>query len=222
MSLNIAIDGPAGSGKSTIAKIVSDRLGIYYVDSGAFYRTITWFFIENKIDFMDLNSVQNALSHINLKAEPDGLGFKVFINEIFPGDKIRTREVTRAVSPVSAISCVRDYVNGFFQKIGEKHSIVMEGRDIGTVVLPEAELKIFLVATPEERARRRLKELQQKGENYPFDEILEDIIKRDKYDSTREVAPLKKSSDAVEVDTTVMTIEEVVETILNHAEKKKN
>ncbi|MGM0607042.1 MAG: (d)CMP kinase [Candidatus Muiribacteriota bacterium] len=222
MNLSIAIDGPAGSGKSTIAKILSEELkGYYYVDSGSFYRAVTWHILNNKLDLSKEKELQEEINKLNLSAKPEGLSLKVLLNNKDCAHLIRTREVTRNVSEVSAISCVRDKVNSIFKKLAGEYNIIMEGRDIGTVVLKNAGYKFFLMAEPEERATRRLKELAQKGENYSFREILDDIKKRDKYDSNRKIAPLKKASDAVEVDTTFMSINEVVQKIKSYLLKEK-
>lgn len=221
MNSSIAIDGPAGSGKSTITGLVAERLDLNHVDSGAFYRTITYFFIREGIDFNNIKEVKDSLENIQINAIHNNGIFDIRINGEDVKSFIRTREVTRAVSPVSAIPEVREKVNKVFRELSEKYNIIMEGRDIGTVVLPNADYKIYLNASVEERAKRRLKELEEAGEKHSLDDIYKDIVKRDEYDSGREIAPLKKAEDAVEIDTTSLSIEEVVEEIIGICRKNK-
>ena len=214
MNISVAIDGPAGSGKSTIAKLVGKRLNFYYIDSGAFYRTVTLYFLRKKVDFEDKVSIENALAEIKLNVIPADGVFNIYLDDELMQDQIRTREVTYNVSPVSAIMPVREKLNAIFRELSHTKSVIMEGRDIGTVVLPKASFKFFLNASVEERARRRMKELKEKGEDHSLDDIKTQIERRDRLDSTREIAPLKKALDAEEIDTTGMTIDEVVEKIL--------
>ncbi|MCK9223702.1 MAG: (d)CMP kinase [Candidatus Muirbacterium halophilum] len=221
MNSSIAIDGPAGSGKSTITELVSRRLGLFHVDSGAFYRTITYYLIEQGIDFNDEIKVLNAINCDLLEVIPGDGVFKILLNGKDVSDKIRTREITKAVSPVSAIGCVRDKVNKIFRRLSSEYNIIMEGRDIGTIVLPNAEHKFYLNASVDERAKRRRLELLEKGEEFTFEEIRLDIQNRDHYDSTRKIAPLKKAADADEIDTTSMSVEEVVEDIVGRIKKSE-
>ncbi|PLX19055.1 MAG: (d)CMP kinase [Candidatus Muiribacterium halophilum] len=218
MNISVAIDGPAGSGKSTIAKILGKRLNFFYIDSGAFYRTVTLYFLRKKIDLEDTVAVENALEEMKLNVVPAEGAFNIYLDEELMQQQIRTRDVTFNVSPVSALMPVRERLNSIFRELSHTKSVIMEGRDIGTVVLPNASFKFFLNASVEERARRRLKELEEKGERHSLDDIKKQIERRDRLDSTREIAPLKKAADANEVDTTGMTIEEVVEEIMMDVE----
>lgn len=204
-TINIAIDGPAGAGKSTIAKIVSAEMGYIYVDTGALYRTIALYLTENNIADEDIEkSLENA--DVSLR----------FINgtqRVYLGDRdvsglIRTPEISMAASRTSAIPAVRTHLFGLQQKIASENNVIMDGRDIGTVVLPNADVKIYLTATAEERANRRYKELSQKPDCPTYDEILKDIIQRDYQDMNRETAPLKQAEDAVLVDSTNLTLEQ--------------
>jgi len=218
MNISVAIDGPAGSGKSTIAKLVGKRLNLFYIDSGAFYRTVTLYFLRNKVDFEDGKSVEKALAEMDLDVIPSDGYFDIYLNDELMEDQIRTREVTFNVSPVSAIIAVREKLNTIFRELSHTRGVIMEGRDIGTVVLPKASFKFFLNASVEERAGRRMKELKEKGEEHSFEDIKKQIERRDRLDSTREIAPLKKALNAEEIDTTGMTIEEVVGRIIMNIE----
>lgn len=206
----IAIDGPAGSGKSTISKIVAGKLNFQYIDTGAMYRAITYKAMKLGLNLEDEKSY-DFLSNTNLEVD----GAKVFIDGEDVSEEIRTVEVTTNVSTPSKIGIVRSWLVDFQRKISESKNVVMDGRDIGTVVLPNADLKIYLDATPECRAKRRMLERSLKGVNISFEETLEEIKIRDFKDSTREISPLKKADDAVFVDSSNMSIEEVVETIIN-------
>lgn len=221
MNSSIAIDGPAGSGKSTITQLVSQKLGLFHVDSGAFYRTLTYYLIKQGIDFNDEHKVSEAIKGDILEVIPGDGVFKILLNGSDVSDRIRTREITKAVSPVSAIGCVRDKVNKIFRRLSREYNIIMEGRDIGTVVLPDAQHKFYLNASVDERAKRRRLELLEKGEEHTFEEIKIDIQNRDYYDSTRKIAPLRKSEDAEEIDTTSMSIEEVVEEIVRNIKNRE-
>ena len=202
--INIAIDGPAGAGKSTIAKMVSKKLGYIYVDTGALYRTIALYITENKIADEDIEK--------SLPAADVSLRFIDGEQRVFLGDRdvsglIRTPEISMAASRTSAIPAVRAYLFETQQKIARENSVIMDGRDIGTVVLPDADVKIFLTASAEERANRRFKELSEKPDCPTYQEILDDIIQRDYQDMHRETAPLKQAEDAVLVDTTHLDLE---------------
>ena len=204
-TINIAIDGPAGAGKSTIAKMVSKELGYIYVDTGALYRTIALFITENDIADEDIEaSLEKA--DVSLKFI-DGAQ-RVFLGDRDVSDMIRTPEISMAASRTSAIPAVRAYLFETQQKIARENNVIMDGRDIGTVVLPDADVKIFLTASAEERANRRYKELLEKPDCPTYQEILDDIIKRDYQDMHRETAPLKQAEDAVLVDTTELNLEE--------------
>lgn len=214
MSINIAIDGPAGAGKSTIAKAAAKELGYIYVDTGALYRSIAYYVMSRGEDVNNTAAVEMLLQDI-----VPGLKYidgqqHVFVNGEDVTGKIRTPEVSMATSVVSAIPRVRDFLFNLQQKIAAENNVIMDGRDIGTVVLPGADLKIFLTASPEARAERRYKELSQKENAPAYEQVLSDIIKRDREDSTRKIAPLKQAEDAVLLDTTDMTLEEATETII--------
>lgn len=204
MSINIAVDGPAGAGKSSIARAVAEEIGYIYVDTGALYRSIALYSIENKLDN---ESLVNSLDKINIRLEFIDKCQHVFLNDNDVSDKIRTPEVSMSASKVSAIPKVREFLFGLQKKIAAENNVIMDGRDIGTVVLPDADLKVFLTASAEERANRRFKEMTDSSITY--EQVLEDIKQRDYNDMHRDVAPLKQAEDAVLLDTTGMTIEEV-------------
>lgn len=205
MSINIAIDGPAGAGKSTIAKMVSAKLGYIYVDTGALYRTIALYIKENNIPDGDIPTEINK-ADVSLKFI-DGTQ-RVFLGDRDVSEVIRTPEISMEASRTSAMPVVREYLFGTQQRIAKENNVIMDGRDIGTVVLPDADVKIFLTATPEERASRRYRELADKPNCPCYEEILSDIIERDHNDMNRPVAPLKQAEDAVLVDTTNLTLEQ--------------
>jgi cytidylate kinase len=198
--LKIAIDGPAGSGKSTVAKLVAKELGFKYIDTGAYYRWLTYNVLKNQIPLYQKTQIIELAGKLDYQN----------INE----EKIRSLEVTNNVSAVSALKEVRPYIVDQQRKAAEHANIVMEGRDIGSVVFPEAEIKIFLNATVAERARRRYQEFLKKGIAVTLEDIQADIIKRDAYDSNRAASPLKKTTGAIELDTTGLSINEVVEKII--------
>lgn len=202
--VNIAIDGPAGAGKSSIAKAVAAEMGFIYVDTGALYRSIALYAIENKLENKELVGSLNKIS-VQLKYS-NGIQH-VILNDEDVSDKIRTPEVSMNASKVSAIPEVREFLFGLQKKIAEENNIIMDGRDIGTVVLPQADLKVFLTASAEERANRRFREMTDKKVTY--EQVLEDIKQRDYNDMNRKTSPLKQADDAVLLDTTGMTIEEV-------------
>lgn len=205
----IALDGPAGSGKSTIAKIIAKDFNLTYLDTGAMYRMVTLFILENNINFSDLKEVEKALNNINL----DIIENHFFLNGVDVSDKIRTPEVTKFVSPVSTIKCVRTKLVELQRKISQGKSVILDGRDIGTVVFPNANLKIFLIASPEVRAKRRLNDYLNKGIKESFDKVLKNIKERDYIDSTRKESPLIKANDAIEIDTSHLNIEDTCKAI---------
>lgn len=202
--INVAIDGPAGAGKSSIAKATAAEIGFIYVDTGALYRSVALFALENGLDSDDL---VKALDKINVSLEFADGSQHVILNGADVSDKIRTAEVSMNASKVSAIPEVREFLFGLQKKIAAENNIIMDGRDIGTVVLPDADLKIFLTASAEERANRRFKEMTDPGITY--EQVLEDIKQRDYNDMHRDIAPLRQAEDAVLLDTTGMTVEEV-------------
>lgn len=214
MSINIAIDGPAGAGKSTIARKAAAELGFIYVDTGALYRSVAYYCISAGADVSIPESVEKLLPEITPELRfIDGVQH-VFVNGSDVSDKIRTPEVSMAASKVSAIPAVRAFLFDLQKKIARENDIIMDGRDIGTVVLPDADLKIFLTASPEARADRRYAELKDKPDAPAYEQVLADIIKRDHDDSTRAIAPLKQADDAVLCDTTKLSLEESVDTII--------
>jgi len=210
-NINIAIDGPAGAGKSTIAKMVSAKLGYIYVDTGALYRTIALYITENNIPDEEIEA---ALPNADVSLRFIDGTQRVFLGDRDVSGLIRTPEISMAASHTSAIPAVRAYLFGTQQKIAAENNVIMDGRDIGTVVLPNADVKIFLTASAEERANRRYKELAEKPDCPTYQEILDDIIKRDYQDMHRETAPLKQAEDAVLVDTTHLNLEESAEAIV--------
>ncbi|OFO44085.1 cytidylate kinase [Anaerococcus sp. HMSC075B03] len=208
----IALDGPSGSGKSTIANILAKKLKISYLNTGSMYRAVTLFFLENNIKKSDKIDI-DLLRKINIDIKGD----KVFLNEKDVSDKIRNKEVTENVSWVSSISLVRKYLVDMQRKISQNKSIILDGRDIGTVVFPNAKYKFFLVASSEVRAKRRY---EQNEIDKPLEEIQKDIEKRDYLDSHREISPLKKAEDAIEIDSSNLTIDETIEEIINKMDKE--
>lgn len=217
---NIAIDGPAGAGKSSIAKAAAAKLKFIYVDTGALYRSIALFALKSDIDPADSKAVIDLLPKIDLSLAFEDGTQKVILNGEDVSEDIRMPEVSASASKVSAIPEVRAFLFDIQQNLAKENNVLMDGRDIGTVVLPNADLKIFLTASPEERARRRQKQLADKGTIVDFDELLADINKRDYDDSHREIAPLKPAEDAVYLDTTEMTFDEVTEKIYSLAKER--
>ncbi|MCR5743534.1 MAG: (d)CMP kinase [Lachnospiraceae bacterium] len=221
MAFNIAIDGPAGAGKSTIAKRVSGELGFVYVDTGAMYRAIGLYCVMNNIDISDESAVVGELENIDVDLKYiDGVQCVLLNGENVNG-LIRTEEVSRAASVVSGYAPVRTYLVSKQQQIAKNTDLLMDGRDIGTVVLPEAPLKIYLTASSEERGKRRYLQLREKGEECDLAEIIKDIEERDYRDMHRENSPLKQADDAVLIDSSFMTIDEVVAEILRLVEERR-
>ena len=212
MSFVVAIDGPAGSGKGTVAKLISEKLGFVNIDTGATFRCIALAMIQKDIKKEEEDKIRELLNHIDINMKPDGT---VLLNAEIVTDRIRENDVNTLVSPISVIKIVRDKLLDVQRKIAEGKNVVMEGRDIGTVVFPDADVKIYLDASPEERAKRRLKQNQEKGIESSYEEVLQNIIDRDKRDSGREIAPLKQADDAIYLDSTPLSIEEVVEKIID-------
>lgn len=219
MSFVVAIDGPAGSGKGTVAKLISEKLGFVNIDTGATFRCIALAMIQKDIKKEEEDKIRELLNHIDINMKPDGT---VLLNGEIVTDRIRENDVNTLVSPISVIKIVRDKLLDVQRKIAEGKNVVMEGRDIGTVVFPDADVKIYLDASPEERAKRRLKQNQEKGIESSYEEVLQNIIDRDKRDSSREIAPLKQADDAIYLDSTPLSIEEVVEKITDIIKAKWN
>lgn len=214
----IAVDGPAGSGKSTISKIVAKKLGFTYLDTGAMYRMVTYAVLKNGINLENENELIKLLDEIKLDIEKD----KFYLDREDVSDVIRKEEVTNNVSKVAAIKLVREKLVCMQRDISKGKKVILDGRDIGTVVFPQAELKIFLVASPEERAKRRVKEFLEKGIDTNYEKVLEEIKERDHMDSTRKESPLTQAKDAILIDTSFMNIDQVSEEIIKLVEKNKN
>ena len=210
-NLVIAVDGPAGAGKSTIAKLIAEKLNINYIDTGAMYRAITYKCLQNNIY---INNEEEVIK-IAKDCEIDFKDNNIYLNGEILKDEIRTMEVSNNVSNVAKIKEVRYLMVDVQRNIGKVSSVILDGRDIGSYVFPNADYKFFLVATPEERGKRRYKELVNKGYDVNLEEIISDIIKRDEIDSNREFAPLVKADDAIEIDTTGKSINEVVQSVLS-------
>jgi len=215
MSINIAIDGPAGAGKSTIAKRVSRELGFIYVDTGAMYRAMALYFLRNGIDKDDESSIDKACADVDISLTYENDVQVVLLNGENVNGFIRTEEVGNMASATSVYPEVRKKLVELQQKLAAKENVVMDGRDIGTVVLPDAQVKVYLTASSKERAKRRFLELKAKGEQADIEKIEADIIERDRRDMTREISPLKQADDAVLVDSSDMTIDEVVMKIMS-------
>ena len=213
MKIQIAIDGPSGAGKSTIAKALAKKFGIIYVDTGALYRTIGYYVRQHETDPSDAPGVEKLLPGIHLEIRYENGVQEVYLNGEPMGDRIRTPEMSMYASAVSAIPAVRSFLLNTQRDIAEKNGVVMDGRDIGTVILPNANVKIFLTASDACRAERRYLELQQKGIQTTLEEVLSDMRQRDRNDSTREVAPAVAAKDAIVVDTTGLQVEESTEKI---------
>ena len=209
MTRPMAIDGPSGSGKSSVADRLADALHMAHLDTGAMYRAITLDLLEQGIDVNDEQAVDERLNQLNLKMEDD----RVFLDNRDVTARVRADDVTQNVSVVSGYRAVREKMVAMQQAIAASADVILDGRDIGTVVLPNADLKIFLTATPEERARRRLQD-KKSTSSMAYEEVLADIRRRDQYDSTRAISPLRQAEDAVRIDSSDMAIEEVVERII--------
>ena len=218
--IRIAIDGPGGAGKSSVARRVAKELGIIYVDTGALYRNIGLFMLRIGVSPSDAEAVTAALERITLELKFDNGKQIILLNGVDEGDKIRTPEVSMAASAVSAIKEVRAYLLNMQRDTAKKNSVIMDGRDIGTVILPNAEVKIFLTASPEARAERRYKELLAKGSSVTYESVYNEMVERDKNDSTRDIAPCVQAEDALLLDNSNLTEEETVKAVLKIVKKK--
>ena len=207
----IAIDGPGGAGKSTIAKKIAAELGFLYVDTGALYRAIGYYVLNKGVDVTDETGIVDLLASIRIDLRFVDTEQRVFLNDTDISGKIRTEAVSMAASAVSALPKVREYLLDLQRSLARQNNVVMDGRDIGTVILPDADVKIFLTASPEERARRRYEELIKKGISADYDSVLEDLKKRDYDDSHRKTAPLRPAEDSIHVDTTGNSLERSIE-----------
>ena len=208
---SVAIDGPAGAGKSTIAKALAKELGFHYVDTGAIYRTLGYFFNLIGIGPKDIDGITKYIDECVIEIEWDDDGSQhMFLNEIDVSEDIRTPEISKIASGVSAHKLVRDALLEMQRSVAKTHNVIMDGRDIGSVVLPRADVKFFLTASPEVRAQRRFEELQAKGSKDTFEKVLKEVNDRDHADMTRAVAPLKQTKSHILVDTSDMTIDQVI------------
>lgn len=218
--INVAVDGPAGAGKSSVSRAAAKAMGYIYVDTGALYRAVGVNALRNGIDTKDRQAVAESLSDISVDLVFENGEQKVLLNDEDVSAEIRTPDASMAASDVSAVPKVRDFLFDLQRSIASKNNCIMDGRDIGTVVLPNAKVKVFLTASPEERAMRRFRELSEKGSAVKYEEVLEDLIKRDYNDSHREIAPLKQADDAILLDTTGMTLEQSVESLIKIIKEK--
>ena len=209
--MKIAVDGPAGAGKSTVSKMVAEKLNLFYIDTGAMYRAITYALLKNNIDLHNEKQIENFIKSINfsLKKNPETNEMKIFINGKSVNEELRKKIIDLNVSLVSSYKCVRDFLVKLQQELGKNYNVILDGRDIGTVVFPDADFKFYLDASVDVRAKRRLNDAKNK-EQRSIEEIKNEIIERDKLDSTREISPLKKANDAIYIDTSHLSIEEVV------------
>lgn len=217
MSFVVAIDGPAGAGKGTITKLVGEKLNLVNVDTGATFRCVALNMLKENVGIDEEEKIKAILEKINIEMYPDG---EIFLNGEDVTKRIRENDVNNFVSPVSTIKVVREKLLEIQRKIAEGKNVIMEGRDIGTTVFPNADVKIYLDATPEERARRRVLQNKEKGIETSYEEVLENIKDRDYRDSNREIAPLRKAEDAIYIDSSDMTIEEVVNKVIDIINKK--
>ena len=210
-TVSVAIDGPAGAGKSTIAKALAKELGYHYVDTGAIYRTVAYFLDLLGISPKDVDGVERYIDELTVAIEYDEDGKQhMLMNGMDVSDEIRTQDISQKASLVSAHKVVRDMLLDMQRSVAKKHNVIMDGRDIGTVVLPKATVKIFLTASAEVRAKRRTDELLAKGQKVSFEQTLKDIQQRDYQDMNRPIAPLKQAKDAVLLDTSDLSIDEVI------------
>ena len=221
MAFIVAIDGPAGSGKGTITKLVGKRMNLINIDTGAMYRCVALECLNKNIKYDDLNGIKKVLDNINIEFKKENDKELTFLNGIDVTEEIRTTMLNENVAKYAAVKLIRDKMTPLQRKMGEKNNIIMEGRDIGTVVFPNADVKIFLDCSVEERARRRYNQNLEKGIDCTYYEVLERIKERHKLETEIEVAPFVRADDAIYVDTTKLTIEEVTEKIINIIENKK-
>ncbi len=218
--INIAIDGPSGAGKSTVAKAVAKKLNITYLDTGAMYRATAYIALKQGISPTDAEAVGKMLENLEMDIKFKDGAQQIYVNGINATPYLREHHMSKAASDISAIPAVRLKMVDLQRIFASSRDVVLDGRDIGTFVLPDADVKLYMTATSEERATRRFKELTEKGQSVNYDVLLADIIQRDYNDSHREFAPLKKADDALELDTTEMSEKEVIDYVVNIAEKR--
>ena len=221
MSFVVGIDGPAGSGKGTVTKEISKRLGLINIDTGSTYRCVALETINRGIKLEDKEAIIKVAEEVDIKIEPNDNGDRIFLNGVDVSSRIREKDVTSIVSPISSIVEVRLILVDLQRRLAEGKDIIMEGRDICTYVFPNADVKIYLDASEEERARRRYKEMQEKGIEMTYEEVLDNIQKRDANDKAKEIGALKVAKDSIIVDTTGMSIEQVVERIIEIINEKR-
>ena len=221
MGFIVAVDGPAGSGKGTITKIVGEKENLIYIDTGALYRCVTLSMVRKNVKLEELEKIQEILDTIDIEFKKEDDQKKVYLNGEDVSKEIRESAVNKFVSQVSHIVIVREAITELSRKIAEGKQVIMEGRDIGTNVFPNADVKIYLDASSEERAKRRQKQNEEKGINIPLEEIVENIKFRDNNDKTSQVAPLKQAEDAIYIDSSDMTIEEVAEKVIEIINQKR-
>lgn len=222
-TVSIAIDGPAGAGKSSVARRLASELGYRYVDTGAIYRTVAYFMDLWGVSPKDIDGVNRYIDELTVEIEYDEEGVQhMIMNGMDVTNDIRTQEISQKASIVSAHACVREMLLDMQRDVAKQYNVIMDGRDIGTVVLPKATVKIFLTASAEVRATRRCNELNAKGQKAKFETVLKEIQQRDYQDTHREIAPLKMARDSIKVDTSEMNIDEVIETLKNIISQKVN
>lgn len=221
MSFIVAIDGPAGTGKGTVTKLIAERTGLINIDTGAMYRCVTLECINKGVSVENEDKIEKILESIDIELRHEGGNQKVFLNGVDVSKEIRTEKIDNLVAKFAALKIVRDKLTPIQQKMGQENDVIMEGRDIGTVVFPNADVKIFLDCSLEERAKRRYKQNLEKGMNIPYEEVLTSIIERHKLETEREIAPFVKAKDAIVVDTTNMSIQEVVNQIEDIIQEKR-
>lgn len=222
MSFIVAIDGPAGTGKGTITKLVAEELGLINIDTGAMYRCVTLEALRKKIDVNEIGKIEEILENIKIEFKKESGNIIVILNGEDVSEKIRTPEISSWSAKFAALKCVRDKMTPLQQEMGKLGNIIMEGRDIGTAVFPNADVKIYLDASVEERARRRYKQNIEKGIDQSYEEVLESIKQRHILETTREINPLRKADDAILVDTTELTIEQVKNKVIEVIKEKIN
>ncbi|WP_195994337.1 (d)CMP kinase [Faecalibacillus faecis] len=217
-NISVAIDGPSAAGKSTIAKMVAKKENFVYIDTGAMYRCVAYYCLTQKIDLNDEKAVEQAIEHIQIRLTPDN---KVYLNDEDVSNQIRQDQVSLGASCVSKYQVVRSFLVDEQRKMAKAGNVILDGRDIGTVVLPNADLKIYQIASVETRAKRRYLENLERGLDADLETIKKEIEERDYQDTHREISPLKKAEDAIELDTSSLTLEEVVEQVLTLIQKAK-